>query len=42
MSDESDKYEDAIEELRTQGYSQKVIENWLNPKNIGIINPNVA
>ena len=38
MSDESNKYEDAIEELRKQGYSQKVIENWLNPKNLGIIN----
>ena len=38
MSDESNQYEDAIEELRKQGYSQKVIENWLNPKNLGIIN----
>jgi NifU-like protein involved in Fe-S cluster formation len=38
MSDENNKYEDAIEELKKQGYSQKVIENWLNPKNLGIIN----
>jgi len=38
MSDENNKYKDAIEELRKQGYSQKVIENWLNPKNLGIIN----
>ena len=38
MSDESNKYKDAIEELREQGYSQKIIDNWLNPKNLGIIN----
>jgi NifU-like protein involved in Fe-S cluster formation len=38
MSVESNNDEVAIEELRKQGYSQKVIENWLNPKNLGIIN----
>ncbi|MBL7178203.1 MAG: iron-sulfur cluster assembly scaffold protein [Desulfobacteraceae bacterium] len=38
MSDNNKKYEDATEELTKQGYSKRVIENWLNPKNLGIIN----
>jgi len=32
------KYEVAIKQLTKQGYSERVIENWLNPKNLGIIN----
>jgi len=38
MSDDNKKYEDATEKLIKQGYSERVIENWLNPKNLGIIN----
>ena len=38
MNYKSNKYQDIIEDLRKQGYSERVIENWLNPKNFGIIN----
>ena len=38
MSNDNKEYEDAIEELTKQGYSEIVIENWLNPKNLGIVN----
>jgi len=34
----SNKYQSIIENLKKQGYSERVIENWLNPKNFGIIN----
>jgi NifU-like protein involved in Fe-S cluster formation len=37
MDNERDIYEN-IEELTKQGYSKTVIENWLNPKNLGIVN----
>ena len=37
-----EKHEDAIEELIKQGYSDRVIENWLNPKNLGIIDNNLC
>ena len=33
-----DNNKDIIEELRKEGYSEKVIENWLHPKNFGIAN----
>lgn len=39
MDNERDINEsDIIEGLRKEGYSEKVIENWLNPKNFGITN----
>ena len=38
MSNDNKEYEDAIEGLTKQGYSEIVIENWLNPKNLGIVN----
>ena len=34
--------EEAAEELIRQGYSEKVIEKWLNPKNFGITNSNLC
>ncbi|MBC8359138.1 MAG: iron-sulfur cluster assembly scaffold protein [Candidatus Aminicenantes bacterium] len=38
MNGKRNKYDDTVEELRKQGYSEKVINNWLNPKNLGIKN----
>ena len=32
------KHEVPIKELKKQGYSERVIKNWLNPKNLGIKN----
>lgn len=37
MFNEKNKYKDISEELKKQGYSEKVIENWFYPKNFGII-----
>jgi len=38
MSAEKTKDYNIVQELRKQGYSERVIENWLNPKNFGIVN----
>jgi len=38
MNENRAKYDDTVAELRNQGYSESVIENWLNPKNLGIKN----
>ena len=42
MNDAINKYVVIVEELRKLGYSERVIENWLYPKNFGIINSSLC
>ena len=38
MDHESNKFDNSFEELSKQGYSERVIRHWLDPKNFGIKN----